>query len=74
MEHHSYSLEFKLDLGGSSRPRDLRAAPWDVRYKTEHPPHRPPLMIPQRRSRGRGSQGLPGSTSGPPRPQEAQVP
>ena len=74
MERHSHGLEFELDLGGSRRPRHLRAAPWDVWYKTEHRPHRPPLMIQQRRSRGRGSQGVPASTSGPPRPQEAQVP
>ena len=63
MERHSHGLEFELGLGGSSRPRELRAAPWDVLYKTEYLPHGPPLMIPQRRSRGRGSQGLPRSTS-----------
>ena len=74
MERHSHGLEFELGLGGSSRPRELRAAPWDVLYKMEYLPHGPPLMIPQRRSRGRGSKDLPGSTSGPPRPEEAHVP
>ena len=30
MERHSHGLEFELDLGGSRKARDLRAAPWDV--------------------------------------------
>ena len=29
-ERHSHGLKFELDLGGSRRPKDMRAALWDV--------------------------------------------